>query len=187
MTHPKNSAGTSHLPPLDPPSQSHPESAPSDLPSLLARPITSGSPTTHPWGQRPWPSDGKEKISPSVHRDRLRELARRLQRDLNRYERLAGHLRRAGNLNAADIGQWQAAQDLHTTHQEAHGALRQLFDAHVNAYASLIARINQTAQAYDDAEWETTTAIRKIEGDMHHPEADPAAVTSDGAPKPLNY
>ncbi|WP_433181240.1 hypothetical protein [Actinoallomurus sp. CA-150999] len=122
-----------------------------------------------------------------MHREKLRELARRLERELERYEKLARHLHRAGNLSAADIGQWQAANDLHTTHQEAHAALRQLFDAHVNAHASLIARINQTAQAYDDAEWETTTSIRKIEGAIDHPDANPAAATSDGAPKPLNY
>lgn len=119
-------------------------------------------PKAYPWGNQPWPSSEGASDSPTVDREHLRTLAARMRTDLGRFTAGARDTDAAGNLSAADVGQWQAGTDLFSASQQSQQAIARMMNAFVTSYADLITRVATTAQVWDDTEDTNVTEIQKI-------------------------
>ena len=135
----------------------------------------------NPWGNAPFPEADGDSETLAFHTPTFREVAAKLRADLWKYEKAPADLRKAGQLQNADVGEWQAGADLLRTLQQTHASVRAIHEAFVMAYQDLIHRLEASAGAYDDAEDRTALEIRRLLGpaDERAPRESPTKRPAD--------
>src|SRR6266545_2405857 len=100
------------------------------------------------------PSVGDELV---VHRDKLHDVARALQRDLDDIKEAGTSgslwsLRNQGMVTAAELGHYPAGEQIAVTCKNAYDHVGDTYDAFLTSYQDVINAIKQTADNYDRAE-----------------------------------
>jgi hypothetical protein len=101
-----------------------------------------------------------------VHRDKLHDVARELERDLQelRDARTKGSpssLQHGGLATAAELGHYPAGEQIAVTCKNAHQHIGHAYDMFLNSYEAIINAIKNTAAGYDSAEQATMDAANR--------------------------
>lgn len=114
-----------------------------------------------------WPEAGK---GVDVHRDKLKDIAKALQKDL---DELSGYNKgTAKNLQAgsrglvtlAELGNYPAAKGLAGTTKNAYDVIGTEYQEFLDGYQALINAIKRTADNYEGAEQTNEQAANRLDG-----------------------
>jgi hypothetical protein len=138
-----------------PAATSHPEPKPE-----LAPP----PPDTSDWSDKPnntW--HHKVGSGVHVHRDKLHDVARALESDLNELQTVLQQVSTRCNVGRAHLGDWDAALQLGTTFENAYTAFTQYYADLTSGYQSVIRRLHKSAGIYADTEYSTEADVRGVQ------------------------
>ncbi|MGJ6962272.1 hypothetical protein ACSDR0_10220 [Streptosporangium sp. G11] len=118
-------------------------------------------PAPEPMGPPAWPGLDKNRPTVELKRERIKQLLRALEEDVERLESsnegALQDMRSMTNLTEAHFGTWDTAKDVARTTGKAHMKIGAVYQETITKYRAAIELLRVAAYNYQDAEQASTT------------------------------